>query len=88
MADKQLGMELHPVYDKYDFPVTDPEKREGFAGFLTPEQQNKVKELRKILKSWRRVLDNLDPEQKAQFEIDHPGEFDGMLESISEYVYQ
>lgn len=48
--------------------------------------ENNVKELRKILKSWRRVLDNLDPEQKAQFEIDHPGEFDGMLESIGECV--
>ncbi|KAM5532639.1 hypothetical protein V8D89_013683 [Ganoderma adspersum] len=47
--------------------------------------ENNVKELRKILKSWRRVLDNLDPEQKAQFEIDHPGEFDGMLESIGDY---
>lgn len=51
MADKQLGMELHPVYDKYDFPVTDPEKREGFAGFLNPDQQSKVKELREQLEA-------------------------------------
>jgi hypothetical protein len=51
MAAAQLGMELHPVYDKYDFPVTDPEKREGFAGFLTPDQQSKVKELREQLEA-------------------------------------
>ncbi|TBU27665.1 hypothetical protein BD311DRAFT_696068 [Dichomitus squalens] len=45
----------------------------------------KVKELRAILRRWKKVLSNLEPEQRAQFECDHPGEFDDMMESLERY---
>ncbi|KAI1785358.1 hypothetical protein LXA43DRAFT_976293 [Ganoderma leucocontextum] len=47
--------------------------------------ESSIKELRKILKSWKRILEKLAPEQKAQFELDHPGEFASMLDAISVY---
>nr|VWO99327.1 Protein kinase domain-containing protein [Ganoderma boninense] len=55
------------------------------AYVMSRPTESKLKELRKILKSWRRVLAKLDPEQKAQFELDHPGEFASMLDAIGSY---
>ncbi len=45
-----------------------------------------VNELHEILHSWKGILNNLAPEQKARFEIDCPGEFDSMMRAISECV--
>lgn len=43
------GMELDPKYDDYDYPVVAPVKQDGHPGHLTPEQQEKVKQLRTSL---------------------------------------
>ena len=45
-----------------------------------------LEELHEILQSWKRILKNLPPEQKARFENDCPGKFDSMLSSIDECV--
>ncbi|EJF63082.1 hypothetical protein BD309DRAFT_945211 [Dichomitus squalens] len=45
----------------------------------------KIEELGAILRRWKKILSNLEPEQRARFERDHPGEFEAMMESIEEY---
>ena len=44
--------------------------------------KNSINELRDILNDWKDVLNGLEPEQRAQFEADHPGEFDSMMRDI------
>lgn len=36
-------------YDRYDYPVADPEAREGHTGNLTSAQQTKLEDLRSAL---------------------------------------
>lgn len=43
------GIELDPKYDDYDYPVVAPVKQDGHPGHLTPEQIEKVKQLRASL---------------------------------------
>ncbi|KAM5531914.1 hypothetical protein V8D89_014420 [Ganoderma adspersum] len=47
--------------------------------------KNRIGELRDVLNDWKEVLNGLEPEQRAQFEIDHPGEFDSMMRGIRSY---
>lgn len=53
--------ELDPKYDDYDFPVVATVKQDGHAGHLTPEQTEKVKQLRTSLegKGYTTRLDTL-----------------------------
>ena len=57
----------------------------GYYASSRPNQ-GAIKELKDILRSWEKTLKGFKPEQRAQFEIDHPGEFDSMMESIDECV--
>ena len=50
----------------------------------TRPNKESLNELSEILHSWKDVLNNLDPEQKARFEIDRPGEFKSMMDAIDE----
>ncbi|KUI61695.1 Sec14 cytosolic factor [Cytospora mali] len=43
------GMELNPKYDDYDFPIVASVQANGHPGHLTPEQMEKVKQLRESL---------------------------------------
>lgn len=55
------GMELDPKYDDFDFPLVAPVKADGHPGHLTPEQNEKVKQLRASLeaKGYTERLDTL-----------------------------
>lgn len=43
------GMELSPKYDDFDFPIVSANQASGHPGHLTPEQMEKVKQLRESL---------------------------------------
>jgi hypothetical protein len=51
MATEQLGMELDPKYDDYDFPTSAPEAKPGHPGHLTAQQQAQVHQLRLMLET-------------------------------------
>ncbi len=57
----------------------------GFYASLCPNKDS-INQLREILSEWKDVLNGLEPEQRAQFENDHPGEFDSMMRGIRTYV--
>lgn len=59
MAATTTSAELDPKYDDYDFPVVAPVKQDGHPGHLTPEQIEKVKQLRATLES-KGYTDRLD----------------------------
>ncbi|KAK4143014.1 CRAL-TRIO domain-containing protein [Dichotomopilus funicola] len=44
-------LKLEPKYDDYDFPTTAPTAQSGHAGYLTPEQEAQVFQLRMLLES-------------------------------------
>ncbi|RKU42495.1 S14 cytosolic factor [Coniochaeta pulveracea] len=50
-ANQQVGMELDPKYDDYDFPTVAPEARSGHPGHLTAQQQAQVHQLRLMLEN-------------------------------------
>src|SRR5689334_12478192 len=60
-APKPSTLELDPKYDDYDFPTTAPVAQNGHPGFLTPEQQAQVHQLRLLLESegYTKRLDTL-----------------------------
>lgn len=58
-ATNTPGIELDPKYDDYDYPVVAPVKQDGHPGHLTPEQIEKVKQLRASLES-KGYTDRLD----------------------------
>ena len=53
----------------------------GFYTSCCPNKDN-FNSLRDILSEWKDVLNGLDPEQRARFDVDHPGEFDSMMRGI------
>ncbi|KAJ5808545.1 sec14 cytosolic factor [Penicillium riverlandense] len=48
-APAERTLDLDPKYDDYDFPTTAPEPQPGHPGHTTPEQDEKVKQLRSEL---------------------------------------
>lgn len=44
-------LKLDPKYDDYDFPTTAPTAQSGHPGYLTPEQEAQVHQLRMLLES-------------------------------------
>lgn len=54
-------VQLDPKYDDYDFPIVAPVAQDGHPGHLTPEQTEKVKQLRTSLegKGYTARLDTL-----------------------------
>lgn len=58
-ATNTTSVELDPKYDDYDFPVVAPVKQDGHPGHLTPEQIEKVKQLRASLEG-KGYTDRLD----------------------------
>lgn len=58
-AATTTSAELDSKYDVYDFPVVAPVKQDGHPGHLTPEQIEKVKQLRTSLES-KGYTDRLD----------------------------
>jgi len=65
---KQLSMELDDKYDKYDYPTTAPEVREGHPGHLTSIQQAQVHQLRELLKKELEAVYESQEEREAVFE--------------------
>lgn len=59
MAAPTNTAELDPKYDDYDFPTVAPVKQDGHPGHLTPEQIEKVKQLRTTLEG-KGYTDRLD----------------------------
>lgn len=59
MAAPTNTAELDPKYDDYDFPTVAPVKQDGHPGHLTPEQIEKVKQLRSTLEG-KGYTDRLD----------------------------
>lgn len=55
------NMQLDPKHDDYDFPVVAPVPQDGHPGHLTPEQNEKVQQLRASLeqKGYTERLDTL-----------------------------
>ncbi|AEO59982.1 hypothetical protein MYCTH_2315937 [Thermothelomyces thermophilus ATCC 42464] len=54
-------LELDPKYDDYDYPTTAPTPQSGHPGYLTPQQQAQVHQLRLLLESegYKERLDTL-----------------------------
>jgi hypothetical protein len=54
-------LELDPKYDDYDFPTAAPEPQDGHPGYLTPQQQAQVAQLRLMLEAegYTKRLDTL-----------------------------
>ncbi|KAI0973743.1 CRAL-TRIO domain-containing protein [Xylaria arbuscula] len=54
-------LELHPNYDHFDFPASSIEARTGHPGWLTPDQQAQVHQLRMMLEAenFKGPLDSL-----------------------------
>lgn len=54
-------IQLDPKYDDYDYPIVAPVAQDGHPGHLTPEQAEKVKQLRTSLegKGYTTRLDTL-----------------------------
>jgi hypothetical protein len=44
-------LELDPKYDDYDYPTTAPVPQNGHPGYLTPQQQAQVHQLRLLLEA-------------------------------------
>jgi hypothetical protein len=61
MASENPSMTLDPKYDHYDYPTTAPIEQTGHPGYLTPEQEAQVFQLRMMLeqKGYTERLDTL-----------------------------
>lgn len=68
------GMELSPKYDDFDFPIVASNQASGHPGHLTPEQMEKVKQLRESLESqgYTDRLDTLTLVRRPLLSCPHP----------------
>jgi hypothetical protein len=64
-------LELDPKYDDYDYPTTAPVPQNGHPGYLTPQQQAQVHQLRLLLEAegYTERLDTLTLVCQALLEI-------------------